>query len=423
MLRNHVFLLISPACLYLSVCSTLATLPQNALFLFSILDIRTPYVGARLKTYGGNAALVSVATSNKSTDNNREQNTPVMPPLNPLHHFFCLALTVTLGLLFAQTTIADEGSASSNDSSVNLYEEEYSPYADDDFCDDDVDDDDSFPENVMETLYSNARMAFMFGQYKVAFKAWAPLAEEGYAKAQAALAWMYHTGNGVKRNLATAVVWYKKAANQGRPIAQNNLAVMYENGMGISVNPKAAAFWYQESANSGYSFAQYNMGRAYAEGIGVKQDNEEAKYWWRIASRQGVKSATESLALLENRPIVEDPHAKATKAIAHAPYHSNPVAKGLAWIEKQQRGHYTIQLARSKDASWILKLAASEQLEHTMVQFKSKGKKGEEWINLIYGTFSSYQAAEKTRRALPAPLQKWSPWLRRFGEINEILLK
>jgi len=339
----------------------------------------------------------------------------------PFHNITCCSFWrvafAAFSLLFNQTIIADI------DPSANPYAEEYSPYADVDFCDEDDIDDDILPENVMETLYGNARMAFMFGQYKVAFKAWEPLANEGYAKAQAALAWMYHTGNGVKRNTTTAVSWYRKAADQGHVIAQNNLAVMYESGLGTNINPKAAAFWYRESANSGYSFAQYNIGRMYAEGLGVKQSSDEAKYWWRIASRQGVQKATESLALLENRPIVQAKTVKTTPAIAHAPYHSNPVAKGLAWIEGQKRNHYTIQLARSKDAASILKLAASEPLEQVIVQFKSKDKKGEEWINLIYGSFPSYQAAEKTRKTLPASFREWSPWLRRFGEINAILLK
>jgi len=346
----------------------------------------------------------------------------------PSHNIICCSLwrvTFTVfGLLFNQMATANTDSSADIDRSVNSYEEEeYSPYAVVDFCNEDEFDDDVLPENIMETLYSNARMAFMFGQYEVAFNAWEPLADEGYAKAQAALAWMYHTGNGAKRNTTTAVSWYRKAADQEHAIAQNNLAVMYESGLGTNINLKAAAFWYQESANSGYSFAQYNIGRMYEEGLGVKQDSEEAKYWWRIASRQGVKEATESLALLENRPVIQEEVTKTSPAVAHAPYHSNPVAKGLAWIEGQKRNHYTIQLARSKDAAWILKLAASGQLDQVIVQFKSKDKKGEEWINLIYGSFSSYQAAEKTRKTLPASFRKWSPWLRRFGEINAILLK
>ncbi len=343
-----------------------------------------------------------------------------MPFLFPVFRLTVVVGVAFFVLLFASTL---SKAASNPAASSELYPENYPSYGDIDFCDEDVDDDDDIPENVVATLYDNARMAFMFGQFKVAFKAWAPLAEQGYAKAQASLAWMYHTGNGVKRDLPTAFVWYQKAADQGHAIAQNNLAVMYENGLGTRKNTKAAAYWFRESANSGYSFAQYNLGRLYAEGIGVKKDLEKARYWWRIASRQGVKKATEALALLDKRPLTVKKKAQHGPAIAHAPYHSNPVAKALAWVEKQKRNHYTIQLARSKDASWLLKLAASAKLEQPMVQFKSKDKQGEEWINLIYGSFPSYQAAEAARKSLPVSFQKWSPWLRRFGEINAILLK
>jgi septal ring-binding cell division protein DamX len=349
---------------------------------------------------------------------------------NPIKMFFrvspliprFLTLIALFCLVFSHWLFADSKTPPADKVMQEVLEEEYSPYSDNPLCDED-DDDEGLPENLMETMHSNARMAFMFGQYEVAFKAWLPLAEEGYAKSQAALAWMYHTGNGVKRDRKLAVSWYRKAAEQGHAIAQNNLAAMYENGQGTKVNEKAAVYWYRESARSGYALAQYNLGRMYAEGRGVKQDENEAKYWWRIASRQNIKQATEALALMEKRPVQVKQKEEAGPAIAHAPYHSNPVAKGLAWIEKQQRTHYTIQLAQSDDAAWILKLAATKGLDDVLVQFKTKNKKGEELINLIYGSFSSYQDAEQARRSLPASLKKWSPWLRRFGEINAVLLK
>jgi TPR repeat protein len=324
--------------------------------------------------------------------------------------------------LISPPSFADTDPAPTENVLQKLRAEEYSPYSANNFCDDEDEDEDALPDNVIAQLYGNARMAFLFGQYEVAFKAWQPLANDGYAKAQAALAWMYHTGNGVPKDAKTAVKWYLKAAEQGHAIAQNNLAVMYENGLGTRVNEKAAAIWYRESADSGYPYAQYNIGRMYAEGRGLTQSLDEAKYWWRIAARQGVKKAKEDLAILEKQPR-SVPVKPKSPAVAHAPYHANPVAKGLAWIEQQKNGYYTIQLAKSKDMNWILKLAASGQLDQPMVQFKTKDAKGEEMHNLIYGTFSSYQQAEKARKVLPEAFRKWSPWLRRFGEIKQILLK
>lgn len=340
------------------------------------------------------------------------------------HRFSLLVVSCVLAatVLFSSNTVADASQAPVDKVLQELEAEEYSPYADFDLADSDDFDDDDLPINVIEQMYGDGRMAFLFGQYEIAFNAWGPLAKEGYAKAQAALAWMYHTGNGVSKDEKLAVEWYLKAAKQGHAIAQNNLAAMYENGRGTRVNNKAAAAWFRESADSGYSIAQYNIGRMYAEGLGLKQDIDEAIYWWRIAARQGVKEAIEELTLLNNQPIIATTKDKAP-SVAHAPYHGNPVAKGLAWIEQQNNRHYTIQLARSKDVDWLLKLAASEQLNQPMVQFKTKDSKGEEWHNLIYGTFPDFQRAEKARKVLPSSFQKWSPKLRRFDEINKILLK
>jgi TPR repeat protein len=339
--------------------------------------------------------------------------------------FFFILVFVTFLLAWPALGMAEESESSAKETATvdDIYrDDDLSPYGEPNIDPDD-DDEDGLPENVIKEQYGNARMAFLFGQYKVAYKAWLPLAEEGYAKAQAALAWMYHTGNGVPKDLNKAFQWYKKAAEQEHAIAQNNLAVMYENGLGTKVDKKAAAKWYRESADSGYSFAQYNMGRMYAEGIGVKQDLEEAKYWWRVAARQKVKQAKEALALLEDKPLPKEEKHASKGMVAHAPYHSNPVAKGLAWIESQKKEAYTIQLARSQDQGWLLKLAAKEKLDDVLVQFKNKDSRGDDWYHLIYGSYPSYQQAELARKSLPQNLRRWSPTLRRFGEIQEILRK
>ena len=288
-------------------------------------------------------------------------------------------------------------------------------------CDDAGFGDDRIPENAIETTYANGRMAFLFGQYQVAYKAWLPLAELGYAKAQASLAWMYHTGNGVAKDLNKALELYRKAADQGHSIAQNNLGVFYERGLNVPKSEKAAAEWYRKAAETGYSYAQYNLGTLYAEGRGVKQDLEQAKYWLLIASRQGVNYATESLKKLEESPS-PTPQQESKAAIAHAPFHSNPVAKGLTWIEKQNPQHYTIQLARSKDMDWILKLASASRLEQAMIQFSSKIK-GEEWHNLIYGSFATKEEAEAAAKTLPEALRKWTPWVRQFAEVRPQIAK
>ena len=48
-------------------------------------------------------------------------------------------------------------------------------------------------------------------------------AEEGDAEAQCKLGWCYENGNGVAKDLAEAVKWYRKAAEQGNADAQTAL--------------------------------------------------------------------------------------------------------------------------------------------------------------------------------------------------------
>jgi len=292
----------------------------------------------------------------------------------------------------------------------------------DDDQDDDEEDDDEIPENKIAIMYENGRMAFLFGKFDIAFKAWEPLAQQGYGKAQASLAWMYHTGNGVKRDLQQAIGWYTLAAGQNHAIAQNNLATFYENGLSVIPDKKAAFDLYKKSAESGYSYAQYNLGRMYAEGLGTPKNIKEAKYWFRSASQHKVKKATEALAILEKKPLIAS-NSKHKLPVAHAPYHANPVAKGLVWVKEQAANHYTIQLFRSQDIQWILKLAASEQLPGAITQIQSTNPNGDVWYTLIYGSFPSFQQAESARKSLPKSMKKWSPKLRRFGEIHKLLKK
>jgi hypothetical protein len=146
-----------------------------------------------------------------------------------------------------------------------------------------------------EQEYFQGRMAFLFGQYEMAYKIWAPLADHGYAKAQATLGWMYHTGKGVEKDLSQAYQWYEKAAKQNHPVAQNNLGVFYEQGLFVGKSATSAAKWYREAAEWGYPFAQYNLGILYLEGRGLKKDEKEAQFWLQIAALQGVEQAIQVL--------------------------------------------------------------------------------------------------------------------------------
>ena len=62
---------------------------------------------------------------------------------------------------------------------------------------------------------------------------------------------MYANGEGVARDYAEAVRWYRKAAEQGHAVAQNKLGVRYARGEGVARDYAEAVRWYRKAAEQG----------------------------------------------------------------------------------------------------------------------------------------------------------------------------
>jgi TPR repeat protein len=123
-------------------------------------------------------------------------------------------------------------------------------------------------------------------------------AEQGNAKAQCELGYMYDFGQGVPQDYKKAIRWYRKAAEQGYAEAQYNLGHMYDKGQGVPQDYKEAVRWYRKAVEQGYAKAQYNLGYMYSIGQGVPQDYKEAVRWCRKAAEQGVAKAQCVLGLM-----------------------------------------------------------------------------------------------------------------------------
>ena len=98
---------------------------------------------------------------------------------------------------------------------------------------------------------------------------------------------MYADGQGVAKDDAEAVKWFRKAAEQGEAEAQNRLGLMYRSGKGVAKDEAEAAKWYRKAAEQGLVGAQINLGWTYAKGRGVVKDDAEAAKWFRRAAEQG----------------------------------------------------------------------------------------------------------------------------------------
>jgi hypothetical protein len=82
------------------------------------------------------------------------------------------------------------------------------------------------------------------GDYAAAFRLLNPLAAQGNARAQDALGFMYERGNGVPRDDAQAVKWFRKSADQGNAAAQFSLGRKYHEGRGVGQDSVQAYMWY-----------------------------------------------------------------------------------------------------------------------------------------------------------------------------------
>ncbi len=150
-----------------------------------------------------------------------------------------------------------------------------------------------------------------------------PLAENGLAEAQRALADCYVSGLGVKKSIEEAVKLYveayegrdwlaagrlarfyasgkgveqdldkarellQKAADRNDGEAEGLLGECYENGAwGFPRDVQKAFEWYRRSASEGDACGLFNVGRCYESGIGVEQDHGKAEMWLRLAAAE-----------------------------------------------------------------------------------------------------------------------------------------
>ena len=126
---------------------------------------------------------------------------------------------------------------------------------------------------------------------------WLALADQGDGQAQYALGTLYEQGHpGVPQDVAKAIIWYQKSAEQGIPSAENNLALIYATGRGVERDPANALSLWLSAANKGHVQAQYNAGLAFFRGSGVERDIGRASQLFQQAAAGGLADSQYALA-------------------------------------------------------------------------------------------------------------------------------
>ena len=64
---------------------------------------------------------------------------------------------------------------------------------------------------------------------------------------------------------------------------------------GVQKDDAQAVKWYRKAAEQGFAKGQYNLGLMYSHGFGVQQDDAQATKWFRKAARQGNTEARSEL--------------------------------------------------------------------------------------------------------------------------------
>ena len=116
-------------------------------------------------------------------------------------------------------------------------------------------------------------------------------AERGDAEAQFFLGVCYSVGEGISKNEAEAVKWYRKAADQDHAAAQFALATCFAIGAGVKQDDREEMKWVRKAAELNYAPAQFRLGSAFYAGSGVPKDEIEAVKWFRKGADQNYAPA------------------------------------------------------------------------------------------------------------------------------------
>lgn len=178
----------------------------------------------------------------------------------------------------------------------------------------------------------------------------------------------------------------------------------------------AVPIW-KKLAQQGNPVAQYNLAVFYKEGYGVDSDSSESRRWYKAAAQHRLIQATARVGNASIKPADErDIQREEESHVSRSSFSTDPVS----WVLSQNPRHYTLQLASSRSERRIKKYYEENQMQGKGGYYK-KEQDGETWYFLIYGAYNSSRNASSEIEQLPKEIRKWSPWVRRLGNIQKVI--
>lgn len=172
------------------------------------------------------------------------------------------------------------------------------------------------------------------------------LALKGDGKKQYDLAYYYHHGTYVEKDLAKAKEWYLRAATTENTQVRNKIARLYQIGVVLPKDDVKAFEHYSYSAENGDANAQGNLAVLYWQGVGIEKNIPKGIEWAEKAAAQGSIKAKLNLGAFYNSTVSGQPDTnKALKwyqSAAEQGSHLGSLAAGKLYLKLQQfdKAHY-----------------------------------------------------------------------------------
>ena len=152
--------------------------------------------------------------------------------------------------------------------------------------------------SVCRASITSGLQAYRRRDYVRAFRAFAPLAIRGNARAEFYIGYMYLNGQGVAVNYDEAMKWLGRAAARGNSKAMFHLGFMYYAGIGTPCDYAEAEHLFSMAARRGEAIAEFVLGQMRYEGKNGPRDYAGAAAWFRKAAKGGIAAAMNNLGVM-----------------------------------------------------------------------------------------------------------------------------
>jgi septal ring-binding cell division protein DamX len=238
--------------------------------------------------------------------------------------------------------------------------------------------------------------------------------ETAYAEAEAA--YLAHDYQRTK-----AIVGPRAIA--GEPWAQYTLGYMYYYGQGVALDSQMAKHWIQLAAKQNYAPAQYALDRMTSQqpprDVSMDSSISDGVVSGVAAGMDKQQAAQPSSQPMATTTSPTPPATIMGPAGASQTEQADNGIKGHNWIAAQDPQQFTVQLIGFGNEMAAIRYIHNNHLESQSAYYSTR-RFGRPWFAVIYGKFSSRDAAHQALKRLPSVLRSASPWVRSFRDIQAL---